>query len=44
MSPPYSTTSPVLGPQLVCADVLQWAETYTGPPFHAMLLDPPYDL
>ena len=44
MSTPYSTTFPARGPQLVCDDVLQWAETYTGPPFHAMLLDPPYHL
>jgi hypothetical protein len=29
---------------LVCADVLEWAETYAGAPFHAMLLDPPYHL
>jgi hypothetical protein len=30
--------------QLVCDDVLQWAKTYTGPPFYAMLTDPPYEL
>lgn len=24
--------------------VAQWAESYTGPPFHAMLCDPPYEL
>ena len=29
---------------LVCEDVLQWAATYEGPPFMAMLCDPPYHL
>jgi hypothetical protein len=29
---------------IVCDDVLAWAETYTGPKFHAMLCDPPYHL
>jgi transcriptional regulator with XRE-family HTH domain len=31
-------------PQLICDDVLHWAETYSGPPFHAALMDPPYHL
>src|SRR4030095_12596252 len=31
-------------PQLVCDDVLHWAETYDGPPFHALLCDAPYHL
>src|SRR4030095_16229487 len=34
------TTPPVI----CCDDVLHWAETYTGPPLHAMLCDPPYHL
>ena len=29
---------------LVCDDILHWAETYSGPQFHAMLCDPPYGL
>ena len=29
---------------IICDDVLHWAETYAGPKFHAMLLDPPYGL
>ena len=29
---------------VICADVLDWAESYDGPPFHAMLCDPPYEL
>lgn len=29
---------------IVCDDVLHWAETYEGPPFHALLSDPPYHL
>lgn len=29
---------------LVQADVLKWADAYTGPPFHALLCDPPYHL
>ena len=44
MSSPYATTFPTRGPQLVCDDVLQWAETSTGQPFQAMLCDPPYEL
>jgi hypothetical protein len=31
-------------PHLVCDDVLHWAETYEGEPFHAMLCDAPYEL
>src|SRR4030095_4087394 len=31
-------------PQLVCDDVLHWAETYRGEPFHALLCDAPYEL
>jgi hypothetical protein len=31
-------------PQLVCDDVLHWAETYQGAPFHALLCDAPYSL
>ena len=27
-----------------CMDVLQWAKGYDGPPFHALLCDPPYHL
>lgn len=27
-----------------CADVLDWAVNYDGPPFHALLCDPPYEL
>jgi len=30
--------------QAVCADVLEWCESYTGPKFHAILTDPPYGL
>lgn len=26
------------------ADILEWARTYTGPKFHALLCDPPYHL
>jgi hypothetical protein len=26
----------------VCDDVCHWADTYAGPPFHALLCDPPY--
>ena len=29
---------------IVCDDVLHWAETYDGLPFHALLCDPPYHL
>lgn len=29
---------------IVCDDVLHWAETYEGAPFHALLTDPPYGL
>lgn len=29
---------------VVCADVLDWAKSYDGPPFHAILTDPPYHL
>ena len=25
-------------------DILEWAESYEGPPFHALLCDPPYHL
>lgn len=27
-----------------CGDVLEWCASYSGEPFHAALLDPPYDL
>jgi site-specific DNA-methyltransferase (adenine-specific) len=27
-----------------CADILEWAETYTGEPFHALLADAPYEM
>lgn len=30
--------------QLDCKDVLEWCKEYTGPKFHAMLADPPYEL
>ena len=30
--------------EIVCNDVLHWAEKYEGPPFHTMLCDPPYEL
>lgn len=30
--------------QLYHDDILKWAETYDGPPFHAVLCDPPYHL
>jgi site-specific DNA-methyltransferase (adenine-specific) len=29
---------------IINADVLEWAKTYTGPKFHALLCDPPYHL
>lgn len=29
---------------IICDDVLHWAETYDGPPFHALLADAPYHL
>lgn len=29
---------------IIQADILKWAESYTGPKFHAMLSDPPYHL
>jgi hypothetical protein len=29
---------------VICDDVLRWAEAYTGSQFHAMLCDPPYSL
>jgi hypothetical protein len=29
---------------IVTADVLDWAREYDGPPFHAVLCDPPYEL
>lgn len=31
-------------PDIICADVLDWAATYQGPRFHALLCDPPYEL
>ncbi len=34
-TPPYT---------VVCADVLAWAQSYTGPKFHAALMDGPYGL
>lgn len=30
--------------EIVCADVIEWAENYDGPPFHALICDPPYHL
>ena len=30
--------------QIVNANVLDWCREYDGPPFHAMLTDPPYEL
>jgi len=30
--------------QVVCGDVTDWAAAYDGPPFHALLIDPPYHL
>lgn len=30
--------------QIITGDVLEWAESYSGPPFHALLCDPPYHL
>jgi hypothetical protein len=29
---------------MICDDVLHWAETYTGPKFHALLTDAPYEM
>lgn len=29
---------------IVCADIADWAASYDGPPFHALLCDPPYEL
>jgi hypothetical protein len=29
---------------MICDDVLHWAETYSGLPFHALIADPPYHL
>jgi len=30
--------------EVVVADILEWAKTYDGPKFHALLCDPPYHL
>jgi site-specific DNA-methyltransferase (adenine-specific) len=30
--------------EIVTADILEWAKSYTGPKFHGMLCDPPYHL
>lgn len=30
--------------EVVVADVVEWAKTYNGPKFHALLCDPPYHL
>ena len=30
--------------EIITADVLEWAASYTGPLFHALLCDPPYHL
>jgi site-specific DNA-methyltransferase (adenine-specific) len=30
--------------QIVHADVTEWLAEYDGPPFHAVLCDPPYGL
>jgi hypothetical protein len=27
---------------ILCADILDWAASYSGEPFHAVLCDPPY--
>ena len=29
--------------EIVCQDVMDWASSYKGPPFHAILCDPPYE-
>lgn len=29
---------------IICADINEWAESYNGQPFHAVLCDPPYNL
>lgn len=29
---------------IICDDILNWAATYDGPKFHAILTDPPYEL
>lgn len=34
----------MLNPEIVCADVRDWCRDYTGPRFHALLCDPPYEL
>jgi DNA modification methylase len=33
-----------MGHEVVIADVIEWAKTYQGPKFHALLCDPPYHL
>lgn len=30
--------------QVICADVMEWAASYDGLPFHSMITDPPYHL
>ena len=30
--------------EVVTGDVLEWAKSYSGPPFHTILTDPPYEL
>lgn len=33
-----------MGANILEGDILAWAEAYDGPPFHALLCDPPYHL
>lgn len=33
-----------MGWTVECADVLEWAASYDGPKYHALLCDPPYEL
>lgn len=44
--PLFAETAPSVKRQatIVCDDVLAWAEKYDGPPFSAMISDPPYSL
>jgi hypothetical protein len=42
--PLFDETPPPPRTELVCADVLAWAQGYTGLKFHAILCDPPYSL
>ena len=29
--------------EIICQDVMEWAASYSGPKFHAILCDPPYE-